>query len=91
MSEDNNDLRTELNALAVAICTKASKEAATLAEMTDALKAAAQYYAIREKVKTKTGDDDDDRPAGFSDFSSSINGADRGSSRTPPPHPNSRS
>ena len=45
---------------------------------TDALKAVAGYYAIREKVKLKAGDGEDGNSADFNQFSGAIHGAGQG-------------
>ena len=69
-------LRSELDALATALCKKAQLEATPIEASTDALKAVAAYYAIREKVKLKSGDDDgDSAPMNFKDFEGAIRSA----------------
>lgn len=68
------NLRDELDALASALCKKALLDATPIEASTDALKAAAGYYAVREKVKPKANDDDSEA-LNFKDFQGAIQGA----------------
>ena len=42
------------------LCDKASRDTTPLAESTDAFKAVTAYYAARQKLAKKTGEEDDD-------------------------------
>lgn len=80
-------IRDELDNLAKAVMTRAQVGEAHLDQMTEALKVCATYYAICEKVKLKSGDEE---PEGtFNAFQRSIHGANQekpnGRPAQPPP------
>lgn len=81
------DLRSELDELASALCKKAQLEATPIEASTDALKAAATYYAIREKVKFKSGDGDEPDGSNFDSFQGAIHGASQESPNGRPAQP----
>lgn len=66
-----SDLKKSLDKLLVAIVDKASQKDASLPEMTDALKAGTQYYAVLRKAK-KGGDEEDDGEGTFADFEAQL-------------------
>lgn len=83
-----SNLRSELDALASALCKKAQLPDTEIEASTDALKAVAAYYAIREKVKLKSSDSEDGETSDFNSFSGAIHGAGQeppNGSRTPAP------
>lgn len=68
-------LRSELDALASAVCEKAQLEATPIEASTDALKAVTTYYAVCAKVDAKSGGVEDGDIASFDSFSADIHGA----------------
>jgi hypothetical protein len=53
-------LRSELDKLATEIAKNASLDATSLTEKVDAIKALTPYYALTQKLKGKSEDDDED-------------------------------
>lgn len=74
-------IRAELDLLAKDTIKKARDSSTPLDSMVEALKVCATYYAICEKVKAKSGDDDaaDD----FNSFQKAIHGAKEPSNGRP--------
>lgn len=70
------DLRSALDKLAADLCKKATQEATAIEESTAIFKAAATYYAIRERIDAKKGGGDEDGDS-FDAFESAINGANK--------------
>lgn len=69
-------LRDELDALTSALCKRALEKDTPIEASTDALKAATAYYAVRQKVALKAGDDDpSETPVNFAGFQGAIQGA----------------
>lgn len=85
-------LQAGLDKLAQAVCDKAIHADTQLDQRIDALKALTTYYAVREKVKAKIGDTDDNETGTFDSFQEAIHAAgatEQGNGSTPKP-PRSR-
>ena len=71
----SQEIKNELDALAITILQKAAQDNTPLFERVDAFKAVCQYYGLLQKRPKGVAPDPEESGTSFEDFSASINGA----------------